>query len=83
MYSRKVLIDYVPMCVRSGRSHAYFIPGFYAAQSQFTVGVPLVHFMAKVLPKGIIFPNGFAFTGSRGTGSHSQLKRGINPGPLY
>ena len=34
---------------------------------------------AKVLPKGIIFANGFAFTGSRGTGSHCQLNRGINP----
>ena len=33
---------------------------------------------AKVLPKGIIIANGFAFTGSRGTGSRCQLNRGIN-----
>jgi len=33
---------------------------------------------ARVLPKGIISSNSFAFSGSRGTGHRCQLNRGIN-----
>ena len=81
MRSRKVLIDYlfagirwITMCIS--------IRGIMPRKSIESGCTPCT-LAAKVLPKGIIFANGFAFTGSRGTGSHCQLNRGINPGLLY
>ena len=81
MPSRKVLIDYlfagirwITMCIS--------FRGFMPRKSIYSGCTPCT-LAAKVLPKGIIFANGFAFTGSRGTGAHCQLNRGINPGLLY
>lgn len=80
MHSRKVLIDYVFAGIRWITMYISF-RGFMPRKSIYSGCTPCT-LAAKVLPKGIIFANGFAFTGSRGTGSHCQLNRGINPGSV-
>lgn len=72
------------MCLLgSGGSPYLFHSGVLCRAKSIYSGCTPCTLAAKVLPKGIILANGFAFTGSRGTGSRCQLNRGINPGPLY